>query len=97
MAKERWCGYGVGCISVASGRRMKRLSRRSARRVATNSVKRSASRSRLPAHDACRTRCLPWRMRAAQTVEEREQLRLEHHARMQARAKEQGWTCRICR
>ncbi|MBX3686679.1 MAG: hypothetical protein KF909_11125 [Rhodocyclaceae bacterium] len=30
------------------------------------------------------------RMRAARTVEEREQLRLEHHARMQARAKEQG-------
>ena len=32
------------------------------------------------------------RMRAAKTAQEREQIRAEHHARMQARAKERGLT-----
>lgn len=32
------------------------------------------------------------RMRQARSMEEREQIRQEHHARMQARAKEQGVT-----
>ena len=98
MAKERWCGYGVGCISVASGWADEKA--QSAERETSRNEQREEVREQVhgyqlmtPAErDAYRER-----MRAARTVEEREQPVSSTMPGCRRVRRSRGWTCRICR